>query len=87
MTQTVQSASAQVRRGDGTSLVSMSDLPPRGHFIANEFTAEANSETLDIVNPAHESVLSTVVVGTADDVDRAVAAAIAAKTGWFFFFC
>ena len=82
MTQTVQSASAQVRRGDGTSLVSTADLPPRGHFIANEFTAEANSETLDIVNPAHESVLSSVVVGTADDVDRAVAAAIAAKTGW-----
>ena len=60
----------------------MADLPPRGHFIANEFTAEANSETLDIVNPAHESVISTVIVGTADDVDRAVAAAIAAKTGW-----
>ena len=82
MTQTVQSASAQVRRGDGTSLVSTADLPPRGHFIANEFTAEANSETLDIINPADESVLTSVVVGTADDVDRAVAAAIAAKTGW-----
>src|SRR6185295_567112 len=52
------------------------------HFTANEFTAEANSETRDIINPAHESVLTFVIVGTADDVDRAVAAAIAAKTGW-----
>ena len=62
MTQTVRSASAQVRRGDGTALVSTAELPPRGHFIANEFIAEANSESFDIVNPADESVLSSVIV-------------------------
>ena len=82
MTQTVQSVSAVVRRGDGTPLVSAVDLPPTGCFIANEFVADANSEFLDITNPADGSVLSSTVLGTADDVDKAVAAATAAKADW-----
>jgi aminobutyraldehyde dehydrogenase len=82
MTQTVQSPLTQVRRGNGAPLISTADLPPRGHFIANEFIADANGELLDIVNPADESVITQVLVGTADDVDRAVESAIAAKSGW-----
>jgi aminobutyraldehyde dehydrogenase len=82
MTQTVQSAPTQVRRGSGAPLVSAADLPPRGHFIANQFIAGTNGELLDIVNPTDESVITQVPVGTADDVDRAVEAAIAAKSAW-----
>ena len=82
MTQTVQPPLTQVRRGNGGPLVSTTDLPPRGHFIANEFIADTGGELLDIVNPADESVITQVLVGTAADVDRAVDAAIAAKSGW-----
>ena len=82
MTQTVQSPPTQVRRANGAPLISAADLPPRGHFIANQFTADPNGEFLDIVNPADESVITRVLVGTADDVDRAVDSAIAAKTKW-----
>src|SRR5262245_26624241 len=82
MTQTVQSPLTQVRRGNGAPLVSAADLPPRGHFIANEFTADTNGELLDIVNPADESVITQVPAGTAADVDRAVESAIAVKSKW-----
>src|SRR6476619_6137805 len=82
MTQTVQSPLTQVRRGNGAPLVSTADLPPRGQFIANEFIADKGGELLDIVNPADESVITQVLVGTAADVDRAVDAAIAANSGW-----
>ena len=68
MTQTVQPPLTQVRRGNGAPLVSTADLPPRGHFIANEFVADTNGELLDIVNPADESVITQVLVGTAADV-------------------
>src|SRR6478609_7679679 len=82
MTQTVQPPLTQVRRGNGGPLVSTADLPPRGHFIANEFIADKGGELLDIVNPADESVISQVLFGTAADVDRAVESALAAKSGW-----
>jgi aminobutyraldehyde dehydrogenase len=82
MTQTVHAPSTEVRRGAGAPLISEADLPPRGHFIANAFTAGTSHELLDIVNPADESVITQVLAGTADDVDRAVEAALAAKTEW-----
>jgi aminobutyraldehyde dehydrogenase len=82
MTQTVQSPATQIRRGNGAPLISAADLPPRGHFIANQFIANPDGEFLDIVNPADESVITQVLVGTADDVDRAVEAALAAKHEW-----
>ena len=58
------------------------ELPPRGHFIAHRVHRDTGGELLDIVNPADESVITQVLVGTAADVDRAVDAAIAAKSGW-----
>jgi len=79
MTQSVHSPATQVRRGNGTPLVSAADLPPHGHFIANEFIADTNGDLLDIVNPADESVITQVLVGTAADVDRAVDAIVAAS--------
>jgi aminobutyraldehyde dehydrogenase len=82
MTQTVQSSSAQVRRGDGSALVCTAELPPRGHFIANEFVAGGAGGSIDVVNPADGSVLTTVIEGTADDVDKAVRAALGAKADW-----
>lgn len=48
------------------------------HFINNEFVDSVRNETFDLKSPADESVLAKVARGTTDDVDRAVAAAVAA---------
>ncbi|WP_084435892.1 aldehyde dehydrogenase family protein [Aldersonia kunmingensis] len=82
MTQTIEPATYEVHRGEVTPLVSESDLPATGHFIANQFTADAGRDRIDVVNPADGSVVSTVIVGTEEDVDRAVAAALAAQSDW-----
>ena len=42
----------------------------------------ASGETIDVVDPATGGVVGTVPAGTAEDVDRAVAAAQAAFPGW-----
>lgn len=72
----------EVRRGPGTPLVSTADLPVVGVFVGNEFVAGLGGGLIEVVNPADESVLGSVVEGTAGDVDVAVAAAVAAKAGW-----
>ena len=68
-----------VRRGDGAPAPS---LPPFGQFIGGGFVPSSSSETVDIVNPATEEVLTQVPAGTVEDVDSAVAAALAAKEAW-----
>ncbi len=57
-------------------------LPPFGQFIGGKFVPSTSSETADVVNPATEAVLMQVPAGTVEDVDAAVAAAVAAKTAW-----
>jgi aminobutyraldehyde dehydrogenase len=57
-------------------------LPPFGQFIGGTFVPSSSSETVDIVNPATEEVLTQVPAGTVEDVDAAVAAAVAAKEAW-----
>ena len=49
MTQTVASTPTQVRRGDGTSLVSAEDFAPRRHFIAGEFVTGASGDRKSVV--------------------------------------
>ncbi|PNH80269.1 gamma-aminobutyraldehyde dehydrogenase [Arthrobacter sp. AFG20] len=57
-------------------------MPPFGQFIGGAFVPSSSSETVDIVNPATEEVLTKVPAGTVEDVDAAVAAAVAAKDAW-----
>ncbi|PDQ34520.1 MAG: gamma-aminobutyraldehyde dehydrogenase [Candidatus Lumbricidophila eiseniae] len=58
-------------------------LPPTtGHFIGGEFRAGSSNSRIDVINPATETVITTVVAGTAADVDDAVAAATIAQRGW-----
>ena len=53
-------------------------------FIGGEFVPSASGKTRDIVNPATGKVIATVAEGSAEDVDRAVAAAKKAFEGvWF----
>jgi aldehyde dehydrogenase (NAD+) len=47
-------------------------------YINGAWVAPASAETLDVINPATEKPVATIALGTAEDVDRAVAAARAA---------
>src|SRR5687767_5531138 len=57
-------------------------LPPFGQFIGGKFIASSSEATVDVVNPATEEVITQVPGGSVEDVDAAVAAAVAAKAGW-----
>ncbi len=51
-------------------------------YIGGTWTTPASTETIAVENPATEEILGHVPAGTAQDVDRAVAAARAAFEGW-----
>ena len=51
-------------------------------FIGGEWVTPAGAGTIDVVNAATEEVMGRVPEGTAEDVDRAVAAARAAFEPW-----
>lgn len=68
-----------VRRADSQLTPS---LPPFGQFIGGKFVPSTSTSTVDILNPATEEVLTKVPAGTDEDVDAAVAAAVAAKDAW-----
>ncbi|MFC7596521.1 aldehyde dehydrogenase family protein [Terrabacter sp. GCM10028922] len=71
-----------VRRSTGATKLDPTDLPPAGHFIDGAFRDARAAETLEIINPASEEVITEVALGTAADVDAAVAAAVKAKVSW-----
>ncbi|KRA83527.1 aldehyde dehydrogenase family protein [Altererythrobacter sp. Root672] len=52
------------------------------HYIGGEWVASTGSDTKVVVNPATEEPVSKVVLGTAEDVDKAVAAAKKAFPAW-----
>lgn len=59
------------------------ELHNAGQFYINgEWTSPAVPASLPVVNPATEEVVAEVARGSAEDVDRAVAAARAAFPGW-----
>ncbi|MCU1600591.1 MAG: aldehyde dehydrogenase family protein [Frankiales bacterium] len=51
-------------------------------FVDGDWIASTSTTTIDVVNPATEEVIAQVAAGTAQDVDKAVAAAAAAFEGW-----
>lgn len=51
-------------------------------FIGGQWVPSTGQETLNVINPVTEQVVATVPRGTAQDVDRAVQAAVAAFPGW-----
>ena len=53
-----------------------------GHFIGGEFVDPADGGSMTTINPASEEALAEVAVGSAEDVDRAVAAARTAFRSW-----
>lgn len=57
-------------------------LPPAAHFINGEFVESTGPDLFDVLDPATGELIVQVPIGTAEDVDRAVAAAFAAQRGW-----
>ena len=55
---------------------------PVGHFIGGEHVVNAEARKQSIFNPAHGSVARQLHLGTATDVETAVAAASKAFEGW-----
>jgi len=51
-------------------------------YIGGQWVAPADSEQIEIHNPATEQVIGHVPAGTPEDVERAVEAAAAAFPGW-----
>jgi acyl-CoA reductase-like NAD-dependent aldehyde dehydrogenase len=51
-------------------------------YIGGQWTDPSSDATIDVVNATTEEVMGRIPEGTADDVDRAVAAARAAFDGW-----
>jgi aldehyde dehydrogenase (NAD+) len=58
----------------------MKDL--RKFYINGEWVDPEASEVMDVINPATESAIGVITLGTAADVDRAIAAAAAAFSGY-----
>ncbi len=53
-----------------------------GMYVDGDWRAPAGPETIEVLNPADETVLGAVPAGTVQDVDAAVRAARAALPGW-----
>jgi len=51
-------------------------------YVGGAWVSPAATDTIPVENPATEEILGHVPAGTAEDVDRAVAAARAAFAGW-----
>ncbi|WP_461146121.1 aldehyde dehydrogenase family protein, partial [Salinifilum aidingensis] len=51
-------------------------------FVDGEFVEASSDRVIEVVDPCSEEVLCGVPAGTAADVDRAVAAAVAAQPAW-----
>ncbi|RNG18389.1 aldehyde dehydrogenase family protein [Streptomyces botrytidirepellens] len=67
--------------------MSAADLPPAGHFVDGAFLdgtspGGSHERVIDVVDPSTESVIARIPEGTAEDIDRAVAAAARAKGPW-----
>lgn len=48
-------------------------------YINRQFVESASTDTLDVRNPVTEQVITTITLGTPEDVDTAVAYAEAAQ--------
>lgn len=51
-------------------------------YINGQFVESASTDTLDVRNPVTEQVITTITLGTPEDVDTAVAYAEAAQAKW-----
>ncbi|HEY5854596.1 MAG TPA: aminobutyraldehyde dehydrogenase [Aldersonia sp.] len=81
MTITTPVADATVRRA-ATPLITAADLPPTGHFVGGRFDTGSAGQVIDVIDPCTENAIAQIPRGRVEDVDRAVAAAVAAAQDW-----
>ena len=60
----------------------MTIRPQYGHFINATFVDPANGKYMESINPDDRSVVTKIAAGSAEDVEKAVAAAKAAGPAW-----
>ncbi|WP_100010385.1 aldehyde dehydrogenase [Lentibacillus sediminis] len=57
-------------------------MQPHKIYINGNYTTSSSNETIDIINPSTEEVISKIYDGTEEDVNQAVETAKKAQTGW-----
>ncbi|WP_110809470.1 aldehyde dehydrogenase family protein [Mycolicibacterium porcinum] len=72
---------AEIRRPCAPSETTV-DLPPLHHYIDGAFVTDPTTATMPVINPSDGAVIAEVPLGSAADVDRAVAAAGRALASW-----
>ncbi len=77
-----ETAHPEVRRSLGAPLLQDGDLPSPRHFIDGASREGSSGLAIDVVNPSTGEVFAQVPQGTAEDVDLAVASALAARREW-----
>lgn len=76
-------APTPVRRAQAAApLINPADLPPASHYIDGAFQESPGDDTLPVVDPSTEEPIARSPAATTGDVDRAVAAAVAAQAQW-----
>lgn len=70
------------RTQENANLIKSTDLPPTQHYINGSFQASTGDELIDIVDPSTEAIIARTPDATTEDVDDAVAAAVAVQAEW-----
>lgn len=76
------SSSAVRASSSAQPLCSAQEVPPSRHFVNGDYVSSTTNRVLDVVDPCSETVLCHSSDGSGEDVDRAVAAAVAARDAW-----
>ncbi|WP_416972682.1 aldehyde dehydrogenase family protein [Streptomyces sp. 4F14] len=71
-----------IRRAAADAPPLVTGFPAARHFIDGVFVEGSGEGVIEVVDPCTEEVVAVVPEGTVEDVDRAVAAAVAARSGW-----
>lgn len=76
------SSSAVRASSSAQPLCAAQELPPSRHFVNGDYVSSTTNRVLEVVDPCSEKVLCHSSDGSGEDVDRAVAAAVAARDAW-----
>ncbi|WP_062235826.1 aldehyde dehydrogenase [Fictibacillus sp. FJAT-27399] len=57
-------------------------MKPHQLYINGEYGSSTSNETIDVVNPSTEEVISTIYNGTEEDINRAIEAAFEGQKKW-----
>ncbi|MDR7082436.1 aminobutyraldehyde dehydrogenase [Arthrobacter ginsengisoli] len=74
---------AQIHRSQAPELlIAPESLAPGQHFIGGVFRPGSSGPITEVIDPCSEKPIASVADGTVEEVDAAVAAAVAAKGQW-----